>query len=477
MNDFDKLEAIPFPAVLWRVESEDPGDTRLVGCNKLARSVPGAIHRYIGQTVREFIPNTLGLPREFNTAEATLRVAQTGEPEHFPKVPFRDPTSDIPPAVFNIHITRWEANLILFTYEVEEMGGISMDALFQIERRLRMLEHLPGYIVVLDNEGTITEINRMSPAYAGMDFVGRKQWEMGLPEAADRIHARWLQFLHEDEGDHPVDVPGLPEGSWYRLWYTRLDPWTVLCTIIDVTDVKVYEQELVERNLELARSNEDLSQFAYAASHDLQEPLRTITSYLNILVEDLGPQLSDEMAEYIRFITQASLRMKELIEGLLRYARVESQGEPMGEVDLNEAVTSTIKLFRSHPVHFEVDPLPKVMGDKTQIRQVFENLINNSIRYRKPGTAAQVHIRHLGTTDGFHEFVVEDDGIGIAPEYHEMIFQIFKRLHTRQEYDGTGIGLALVRRIVDRHGGRVWVRSAEGDGADFHFTLPVNAFC
>lgn len=353
---------------------------------------------------------------------------------------------------------------------------MSAPSLFEVEQRLKVLEHLPGHVVVLDNDCRILEINRVANGYKKSDLIGRIQWEcVGTIEGSRITRENWIRFSETGEEGTWFDTPGLPVGTWFRMTYTRMDSNTIICSAIEVTGEKQYARELLERNAALARSNEDLSHFAYAASHDFQEPLRTITSYLNIVLEEIEPHIRGEVVEYIEFINQAVSRMKDLIESLLRYARVESQGEPMVRVDLNQKVLEIAETLRDLPVNFEVGELPEVIGDPAQIWQLFNNLFTNSIRYRKPRSTSKIKVLHVGSKDGFHEISVQDDGIGIEPEYREMVFQLFKRLHTRQEHEGTGIGLAMVRRILERHGGRVWITSPDGGGADFHFTLPASS--
>lgn len=463
------------PAIVWQVHGDDSGELELVAANQAASQAVYDITQYVGCRIKDTWPAVLDLLEEHNTARASLRVLETGDKESLMDIPFGQPDKGIPPAIYDVHVTRLDEDHVLFLYEAKATPSVNLDKYFTIDRKLKMLEQLPGYIMEMDNEGVIVNLNRVHPRLEASedDFTRRKHWE-DLDSEKDRklVREKFQAFL-ETEDKEPFEFRGLPSGSWYRMWYRRVDPWTIAGIAIEITKQKQYEQEIVERNLELARSNEDLSQFAHVASHDLQEPLRTITSYLDIIRDELGGGLDDELSEYMGFVAEASARMKELIQGLLRYSRVETMGASMEAIDLNVKLAMTIRIFRSHPVEFRVDRLPTVVGDPTQVRQVFENLISNSIRYRKPGTDAQVHIKYVGLQDGMHEFVVKDDGIGIDPEYHEMIFQIFKRLHTRHEYEGTGIGLALVRRIIDRHNGQVWVESAPGEGSEFHFTLPA----
>ncbi len=247
----------------------------------------------------------------------------------------------------------------------------------------------------------------------------------------------------------------------------------VIC-LIDTSAREEHERRLRKALEDAASSNRELQQFAYAASHDLQEPLRMITSYLQLLERRYRDRLDDEAHEFIGFAVDGASRMQEQINDLLAYSRVTSRGKPPSPVDardaLAEALSGLEKKRGDTGAEISAGPLPVVMADPTQLVQVFQNLIDNALTFR---SEAPPRIRVEAVRDeGGVRFSVRDNGIGIAPEFHERIFQMFQRLHTRDRYPGTGIGLAIVQRIVDRHGGRCWVESAEGEGSTFFFTIP-----
>jgi light-regulated signal transduction histidine kinase (bacteriophytochrome) len=241
----------------------------------------------------------------------------------------------------------------------------------------------------------------------------------------------------------------------------------------DITERKRIEDELRKTVAELRRSNQDLEQFAYVASHDLQEPLRNVTLFSQLFLRKYGDTISGEGKEYLDFVIEGSTRMSTLIHDLLDFSRITTRGEAFVPVDMNNAVedacTNLQALIQESESSVTYDHLPVVNADPVQIRQVFQNLIDNAVKYRS-AEPPRVHIA-AEQQNGEWIFSVKDNGIGIAPEYHEKIFQLFKRLHTRQKYSGTGIGLSLVKKIIERHGGRIWVDSAEGRGATFFFTL------
>ena len=221
-------------------------------------------------------------------------------------------------------------------------------------------------------------------------------------------------------------------------------------------------------------SNDELKQFAYIASHDLQEPLRTITSYLQLLQSLYKDNLDDTANEFIAFAVAGAARMRTLINDLLTFSRVATQGKALEPIDLNEVLQDILKnlelVIEEKNGHVSFDLLPVVMADATQMRQLLQNLVSNALKFhgkRRPEV-------HIGVREEGREWIFsfEDNGIGIDPRYHERIFEIFQRLHTQAEYQGTGIGLAVCKRIVERHNGRIWVVSDGQAGTTFYFSLP-----
>jgi PAS domain S-box-containing protein len=228
---------------------------------------------------------------------------------------------------------------------------------------------------------------------------------------------------------------------------------------------------------ELERSNTELQQFAYVASHDLQEPLRIVSSYMQLLSERYTGKLDAKADKYIEYAVDGTRRMQRLIADLLAYSRVGTQAKPFEEVNCTELVAETIrnlgKAIEESGAKLSTGELPTVMGDPTQLGQVFQNLIANAIKFHGDNPP-QVEIS--ARKDGNNwEFCVADNGIGIDPQFHERIFLIFQRLHEQGKYPGSGIGLAIVKKIVERHGGRIWIESELGKGSRFYFTIPALA--
>jgi light-regulated signal transduction histidine kinase (bacteriophytochrome) len=235
------------------------------------------------------------------------------------------------------------------------------------------------------------------------------------------------------------------------------------------------EELLRETTANLERSNTELQQFAYVASHDLFEPLRMVTSYLQLLSSRYQGRLDRQANEFIGFAVEGAQRMQALIHDLLAYSRVEMRGRPLEPVDTGEAFRAAVANLKvaieENRAVISHTPLPRVRGDAVQLTQVFQNFIGNSLKFHGPEPPRVEVGAHLH--NGEWVFFVRDNGIGIDPGNFERIWVIFQRLHTRREYAGTGMGLAICKKIIERHGGRVWVESTPGQGSTFFFTLPA----
>ncbi len=227
---------------------------------------------------------------------------------------------------------------------------------------------------------------------------------------------------------------------------------------------------------ELERSNRELQQFAYVSSHDLQEPLRTVTVYAQLLQKRYQGKLDEKGDKYLTYMFDAANRMSSLITDLLAFSRVGSSAEPFQPVEmesvLKDALTNLKVAIEGSGVEITHDPLPQVEGDRGQLTQLLQNLIANGLKYQKKDTAPRVSVSVERQHDEW-VFGVHDNGIGIDPQFYDRIFIIFQRLHKREEFSGTGMGLAICRKIVERHGGRIWVESSPGEGSSFYFSLPV----
>ncbi len=252
------------------------------------------------------------------------------------------------------------------------------------------------------------------------------------------------------------------------------DGMLVTSIVRDVSDRKRAEEQLRQAAAELESSNAELEQFAYVASHDLQEPLRMVASYTQLLARRYQGKLDEDADEFIGFAVDGATRMQALINDLLAYSRVGTRGRPFEATktaDIVDRVTADLDVaIKEAGATITRGPLPIVMGDAVQLGQLFQNLISNAIKFREERPpVVRINAEREGSA---WRFSVQDNGIGIEPEYAERIFVIFQRLHSRAEYPGTGIGLAICKKIVERHGGHIWVESPPGEGTTFHFTIP-----
>jgi PAS domain S-box-containing protein len=261
----------------------------------------------------------------------------------------------------------------------------------------------------------------------------------------------------------------------------------------DVTARRIAEETQIRTAADLARSNKELEQFAYVASHDLQEPLRMVTSYTQLIARRYGDKLDEDAKEFMQFAVSGALRMQRLIQDLLTYSRVGTRGKPFEPVDANEVLAEMKDNLRlvieETRAVLENDPLPRIRGDGVQLVQLLQNLVGNALKFRgsapprirvgcerRMATSCPVDgalTTKTGPTEEEWVISVRDNGIGIEAQYFDKIFIIFQRLHSHDQYPGTGIGLAICKKIVERHGGRIWVESEAGDGSTFYFTLPV----
>jgi light-regulated signal transduction histidine kinase (bacteriophytochrome) len=278
-----------------------------------------------------------------------------------------------------------------------------------------------------------------------------------------------------------IAIPHLDGSVRTVLWNSATlfssDGKTPVATIAqgqDVTERKRTEEALKKTAADLERSNKELEQFASVASHDLQEPLRMISSYTQLLAQRYEGQLDEKTQKYIGYAVDGALRMQRLIDDLLIFSRIGTRGGPLERMDsgsaLAEAINNLGTMVEESGAILTHDELPTVRVKPSQLVMVFQNLLSNAIKFHGEAPPRV----HVSAEDKGREWVfsVKDNGIGIDPQYKDRVFVIFQRLHTRQEYPGTGIGLAVCQRIVERHGGKIWFESEPGKGSTFYFTIP-----
>ena len=279
------------------------------------------------------------------------------------------------------------------------------------------------------------------------------------PRARDDAARRDLLGLHKNGSEIPIEIALRPAES---------SEGVVIASVVDITSWKDCEEEL-------RRSNEELERFAYVASHDLQEPLRSVTSFLNLLQRRYRDELGGDGSEFIDFAVGGVTRMQRLIEDLLAFSRVGKPGAPMVVVQSEDVLETVLQNLRAaieqSAANITHDALPTVRVDAGQFEQLLTNLIGNALKFRS-AVPPRIHVsaRRHGR---FWLFSIADNGIGIDATHFERIFVIFQRLHTSDEYPGTGLGLAICKKSVERHGGRIWVESAPGQGSTFLFTIPA----
>lgn len=360
----------------------------------------------------------------------------------------------------------------------------------QLDARFRLaFESAPTGMAIVDQQGVIAHANVQTErlfGYAHGELVGQPI-EILVPSRRRDLHrqhraefsraptsrmmgmGRGLYGLRKDGSEFPVEIGLNPSLDG--------DDGTVLAVIADISERKRAQEALVHKMGELQRSNEELEQFAYVASHDLQEPLRMVVSYTMLLSERYRGRLDEKADKFIRYAVEGATRLQQLVADLLAYSRVGSQGRPLKPVSAQSVFDRTLDAVRraleeSH-ARITCGPLPAVIADEVQLAQLFQNLLSNALKFR--GTEVPLIQVAAQPAEGFWQFSIKDNGIGIEPEHSARIFQMFQRLHERGKYEGNGIGLAIAKKIVERHHGRIWFESLPGQGTTFFFTLPAAA--
>jgi PAS domain S-box-containing protein len=372
--------------------------------------------------------------------------------------------------------------------------GVYEDITAQLDAQLRLRESEARYRQTFElaasgichvRDGRFVRVNRRLCeilGYSEQELLGKHVKEISHPDDRDVTDA-----------DRARIRKGEIDSARFEKRYIRADGEVVWCRIAialvrdvfgvpqyevaifdDITDRKKAEAALTEAHDELTRSNAELEQFAYVASHDLQEPLRMVASYTQLLARRYDDRLDKDAREFMAYIVDGASRMKQLIEDLLAYSRVGTKGIDFKRVSAEAALRRALFNLRSAIDETGAvvthDPMPTLPADEVQLGQLLQNLIGNALKFRSPA-APRVHIQTMESELDW-QFEVRDNGIGIEPQYYERIFMVFQRLHNKGEYPGTGIGLAICKKVVERHGGRIWVESRPGEGSSFFFTLP-----
>lgn len=358
----------------------------------------------------------------------------------------------------------------------------------QAEIKIRMaVESCPSGMVMVDTDGIVLLVNTATErmfGYNRQELIGQSI-DMLVPMRFRFHHTRHREAFQVSPETRKMGVGrdpyGLRKNGEEFPIEIGLSPITTpegLCTlsvITDISDRKAAEQAMAAKTRDLQRSNAELEQFAYVASHDLQEPLRMVASYTELLGERYKGQLDEKADKYIHYAVEGARRMQELVSDLLTYSRVGTQGKPFQPVDAGEVVkrvlTHMTLAIEKCGAEITIGKLPTIDADEVQLGQVFQNLIGNSIKFRAD-RPPRVRIDAVLADDEWI-FSIEDNGIGIKREYAGRVFQMFQRLHGRDKYDGSGIGLAIAKKIVERHGGHIWFDSTPGEGSTFKFSIPA----
>lgn len=396
-----------------------------------------------------------------------------------------------------VRVARGELDHRITVRSKDELGDLTMVFNDMIARRREaetaliaatdfhetVMESVTDAIFTMDTEGRFTTANRRTTIVTGYpveELLGQPWASLFSQEHLPEMFERLSSTI---QGRGPIlnfEVPLIQKSSStvlisFSAVALKRDGviFGVVGAINDITDRKLAEEELKNRADELTRSNEELEQFAYVASHDLQEPLRTVSGFAQLLSKRYVGKLGAEADEYIHYVTSGAQRMKSLIEDLLAFSRVTREPRAMeDEVDLNQVVRSALANTRAAidaaGASVTCEPLPTVRGNERQLIQLFQNLIGNAVKFRRE-VQPVVHIS-ADEGDGEWRFTVRDNGIGINAQHAEQVFGLFQRLHGRDKYPGNGIGLTICKKIVDLHGGRIWVVPGDS-GAVFRFTL------
>ncbi len=376
-------------------------------------------------------------------------------------------------------IERDISDRIKISHEIEKQKKLNEDILNNIPTDIAVFSPDHNYIflnkhAIQNDEIRNWMINKNDFDYARMkgidDTMAKRRWDIFEDAVGQKKTIQWIDEHKKSDGSTNCVM---------RNFYPYFENDSLRFVIgygLDITERKQIEIQLNEALESIKKTNSELEQFAYVASHDLQEPLRMVTSFLSQLEKKYGESLDEKAKEYIYYAVDGAKRMRLIILDLLEYSRAGKSNEKLNDIDINEVIQE-IEILHSQQILelnakiLKID-LPIINSHKTPIRQVFQNLISNALKYHKTGCPTEITITCYPEKSHWH-FVVSDNGIGIEQAYHDKIFVIFQRLHSVEEYSGTGIGLAITKKIIESIGGSIWLNSEKNMGCEFHFTIPV----
>ncbi len=522
------VEQMPLAVVVWWAETDDPRDLRMVYCGPHSTAVTGTdMAQFVGMRFYDSFPATFETDLPFRI----FAVATGSRPDHLETFPYGD--ENVPESWFRVEVQPMGQRCALVAYtnitdqqqaaaslrrrrreaaalaEIGRVISASLDiqqvyeSLATSVRQLIPYDRLAIGTVDLEQD-TITNVFINKPAISAALAIGKPNPLRGAATESVVRNRTPLLMQADTEADLLAEFPHAREGLEHGIRSTIVVPLIARDEVIGVLTMRsgkmqaftqhhlVLAQQvgmqiagaianawayatLKETQAALMRSNAELEQFAYVASHDLQEPLRVVGSYVQLLARRYAGQLDARADRYITRSIAGVERMRTLINDLLTYSRVGTRGLELTPTRTETVVAEVLEglavTIRETAAEITWDSLPAVQADAMQVGQLFQNLLGNALKYRSE-QAPRVHIA-VERQGQWWQFAVQDNGIGIDPAYAERIFLVFQRLHTRDEYPGTGIGLALCQKIVERHGGQLSVESQEGAGATFTFTLPA----
>ncbi|QSZ41409.1 PAS domain-containing protein [Sulfurimonas aquatica] len=429
----------------------------------------------IGQSLLEKFPAV----KEMGIFDVLQRVNKTGVSEHFPMSFYKDE-----------RIIGWRENYV-FRLSSGEIVAVYNDLTTQkkideqLKQRVQEVNALYEIGRVFNEEGTLREkleklIRIIPTGFLHADdirvFIKYKAYELGEEISTDAFSNIHKKIMINDTQEGSIDLydMGLNETREFSVEEIAFSE-NLFNNIVSFIKSEESTQKISALNRQYQHSNEELQKFAYIASHDLQEPLRMVSSYVQLIKKRYESVLDEAGVEFIGFAFDGAKRMQMLIDGLLQYSRVQTHGFPFKKIDTNQVLEDvkqnlTLKI-QEHNAEIISEKLPLLVADEVQMRQLFENLISNAIKYSKEAPRIEIKAK---LADGIWTFSFKDNGIGIAKEQYEKVFLIFQQLHKRGEFEGMGVGLAVCKRIVQRHHGEIWIDSNEDGGSTFYFTIPNN---
>jgi len=438
----------------------------------------------LGKSIKAIIP-----PEKLAELEKILQTIRKGERlDHFETLRRRKDGKLIDVSLTVSPIKDASGSLIGASAIARDITEIKRAREIALEREKwfgALIEHSSDLLMQLDVEGKVIFVSPSAKRILGYEtdeILNRIIFEFIHPDDLNLVHGLFKDILSKEDNAisgearfrHKDGSWRWLEGSGKNLLYNH-NIKAIVINARDFTDRKKFEEKLTEFAAELKKNNEELESFAFIASHDLQEPLRIVSSYAQLFTQRFSDKLDETSSRYLAYIVDNIKRMQDMISGLLIYSRIGRKGQVMSLVDCDkicENALANLKLsIEQKGVNIQKGRLPILLANEVELLQLFQNLIGNAIKYCDKEKAVVEISSYKGENSWV--FCVRDNGIGIEQEYFQQIFEIFKRLHTQKEYPGTGIGLAICKKIVDTNGGDIWVESNLGEGSKFFFRMPV----